>query len=306
MKILVSTVAAVNGVEQMRFSRLGILSLILLTALVGANCSFYNQVLARKDLVDGGKAYKDRKFQEAEELFRSAIARDPQGQSKEGKAAQLFLARTLHSEYIGKREDSAKAEDAIKEYKRVLAEDVKDQSSFNAVANLLENLNRDDEWLKWVTERANNEQVPPEQRAEALTKLTAKKYSCANEITDTEAVKKTVKGKDGKDMFQFSKPEDPQALETLKGCVQEGTELINKAEKLDTNSDAVWSYKANMLVQQMRAAEMEGNAQQKEALKAEAEKAKERFTELSKIRKEKEQAIEDEKKAKEAEAANKK
>ncbi len=290
----------------MRLSRLGILSLILSTILVGANCSFYNQVLARKDLVDGGKAYKDRKFQEAEELFRSAIARDPQGQTKEGKAAQLFLARTLHSEYIGNRDKPAKAEEAIKEYKNVLAEDVKDQSSFNAVANLLENLNRDDDWLKWVTERTNNEQVPPEQRAEALTKLTAKKYSCANEISDTEATKKTVKGKDGKDVFQFSKPEDPQAFETLKQCVQEGTELINRAEKLDTNSDAVWSYKANMLVQQMRVAEMEGNTQQKEALKADAEKAKERFTELAKIRKEKEEAIEAEKKAKEAEAANKK
>ncbi len=290
----------------MRLSRLGILSLILLTVLVGANCSFYNQVLARKDLVDGGKAYKDRKFQEAEGLFRSAIARDPQGQTKEGKTAQLFLARTLHSEYIGNRQVTAKAEDAIKEYKRVLAEDVKDQSSFNAVANLLENLNRNDEWLKWVTERTNNEQVPPEQRAEALTKLTAKKYSCANEISDVEAVKKTVKGKDGKDMFQFSKPENPQDLENLRQCIQEGTELINRAEKLDTNSDAVWSYKANMLVQQMRLAEMEGNMQQKEALKAEAEKAKNRFTELAKIRKDKEQAIEDEKKAKEAEAANKK
>jgi len=290
----------------MRLSRLGILSLILLTVLVGANCSFYNQVLARKDLVDGGKAYKDRKFQEAEGLFRSAIARDPQGQTKEGKTAQLFLARTLHSEYIGNRQDTAKAEDAIKEYKRVLAEDVKDQSSFNAVANLLENLNRNDEWLKWVTERTNNEQVPPEQRAEALTKLTAKKYSCANEISDVEAVKKTVKGKDGKDVFQFSKPENPQDLENLRQCIQEGTELINRAEKLDTNSDAVWSYKANMLVQQMRLAEMEGNMQQKEALKAEAEKAKNRFTELAKIRKDKEQAIEDEKKAKEAEAANKK
>ncbi len=290
----------------MRLSRLGILSLILLTVLVGANCSFYNQVLARKDLVDGGKAYKDRNFQEAEGLFRSAIARDPQGQTKEGKTAQLFLARTLHSEYIGNRQDTAKAEDAIKEYKRVLAEDVKDQSSFNAVANLLENLNRNDEWLKWVTERTNNEQVPPEQRAEALTKLTAKKYSCANEISDVEAVKKTVKGKDGKDVFQFSKPENPQDLENLRQCIQEGTELINRAEKLDTNSDAVWSYKANMLVQQMRLAEMEGNMQQKEALKAEAEKAKNRFTELAKIRKDKEQAIEDEKKAKEAEAANKK
>ena len=290
----------------MRFSRLGILSLILLTVLVGANCSYYNQVLARKDLVDGGKAYKDRKFEEAEELFRSAIARDPQGQSKEGKAAQLFLARTLHSGYIGKRENSAKAEEAIKEYKRVLAEDVKDQSSFNAVANLLENLNRGDEWLTWVTERTNNEQVPPDQRAEALTKLTAKKYSCANEISDVEAVKKTVKGKDGKDVFQFSKPQNPQDFDNLKRCVQEGSELINRAEKLDTNSDAVWSYKANMLVQQMRVAEMEGNAQQKEALKVDAEKAKERFTQLATIRKEKEQAIEDEKKRKEAEAANKK
>jgi len=292
--------------KQMRLSRLGVLPLILLTVLVGANCSFYNQVLARKDLVDGGKAYKDRKFQEAEELFRSAIARDPQGLTKEGKAAQLFLARTLHSEYIGNRDNTAKAEDAIKEYKRVLTEDVKDQSSFNAVANLLENLKRDDEWLKWVTERTNNEQVPPEQRAEALTKLTAKKYSCANEITDAEAVKKTVKGKDGKDVFQFSKPENPQDLENLRRCVQEGTELINKAEKFDTNSDAVWSYKANMLVQQMRLAEMEGNVQQKEALKVDAEKAKERFTELSKIRKEKEEAIEAEKKRKEEEAANKK
>jgi hypothetical protein len=292
--------------KQMRLSRLGILSLILSTVLVGANCSFYNQVLARKDLVDGGKAYKDRKFQEAEELFRSAIARDPQGLTNEGKTAQLFLARTLHSEYIGKRDNSAKAEDAIKEYRQVLTENVKDQSSFNAVANLLENLNRDDEWLKWVTERTNNEQVPPEQRAEALTKLTAKKYSCANEISDNEAVKKTVKGKDGKDVFQFSKPENPQDLENLRQCTQEGTELINRAEKLDTNSDAVWSYKANMLVQQMRLAEMEGNTQQKEAVKIEAEKAKERFTELSRIRKEKEEAIEAEKKAKEAEAANKK
>jgi hypothetical protein len=61
-----------------------------------------------------------------------------------------------------------------------------------------------------------------------------------------------------------------------------------------------------MLVQQMRLAEMEGNVQQKEALKVDAEKAKERFTELSKIRKEKEEAIEAEKKRKEEEAANKK
>ena len=292
----------------MRFSRLGILTVILLTVLVGANCAYYNRVITRKNLVDGGTAYKDRKFQDAEQYFRYAVSRDPEGQTAEGKAAQLFLARTLHSQFIGNRTVTSKAEDAIEEYKKVLVVDVKDQSSFNAVANLLENLNRNDEWAQWVTERANNEQVPEQQRAEALTKLAAKKYSCANEISDQDPVKKTVK-KDGKEIFQFSKPEDPATFEKFKQCVQEGLELANRAEKLDTNSDAVWSYKANMLLQQMRLAEMDGNTELRDSLKADSDKAKDRFTELAKIRKEKEDAIEAEKKAKEEKAnanANKK
>jgi hypothetical protein len=280
----------------MRFSRLGIISLILLTVLVGANCSYYNRVLARKNLVDGGTAYKNRKFDEAEQYFRYAIDRDPE--SKEGKTARLFLARTLHSQFIGDRQKTNLAEEAIKEYKGVLAADITDQSSFNAVANLLENLNRDAEWQQWITERTNNEQVPAEQRAAALTKLAAKQYSCANEISDVEPVKKTVT-KDGKQVFEFSKPQDPTTFDTFGRCVQEGSELIDRAVKLDNNSDAVWSYKANMLVQQSRLAEMSGNTQQRDALRAEADRAKERFTELATARKAKEDA---EKAAKEAQA----
>ena len=287
----------------MSFSRAGIFVVVLVTVLVGANCSYYNRVIARKNLVDGGKAYKDRKFQEAEQLFRDAVARDPE--SKEGRTAQLFLARTLHSEYIGNRSNADKAEEAIKEYKKVLEKDIKDSSSFGAVANLLENLGRQDEWLQWVTERANNEQVPPEQRAEALTKLAAKKYSCANDISDVEPVKKTVT-KEGKSEYVFTKPQDPNTFEEFKKCVAEGRDLSKKAVEFAPNSDAAWSYEANMLVQQMRQAEMEGRPQpEQEALKVEAERAKERFTELSRIKREKEEAAEAERKAKE-EAANKK
>ena len=288
----------------MRFSRLGIFVLILFAVITGANCSYYNRIITQKNLVDGAKAYKDRKFQEAEQLFRDAVARDPQGETKQGSTAQLFLARTLHSIYIGNRSNPDKANEAIQEYKKALVTDIADQSSFNAVANLLENLNRNDEWLKWVTDRADNEKVPPIQRAEALTKLAAKKYSCANDISDAEAVKKTVT-KDGKPTFVFTKPQSPEDFETLKKCTAEGTEIINKAEKLDTNNDAVWSYKANMLIQQMRIAEMEGNTAEEERLKAEAETAKDRFTELAKVKKDKEDAAAAELKAKEA-AANKK
>ena len=286
----------------MSFSRAGIFVLALLTIFIGANCSYYNRVLARKNLVDGGKAYKDRKFSDAEQLFRNAISRDPE--TLEGKTAQLFLARTLHSEYIGNRSNTGKAEEAIQEYKKVLAKDIKDNASFGAVANLLENLNRQDEWLQWVTERANNEQVPDDQRAEALTKLAAKKYSCANDISDIEPVKKTVT-KGDKSEYVFSKPQDPNTYEEFKKCVQEGSDLSDRAVKLDPNSDAAWSYKANMLVQQMRLAEMEGKTAEIDSLKQQAEQAKEKFTELAKIKREKQEA-EERRKAEEEAAANKK
>lgn len=288
----------------MRFSRIGTFILILSTIIIGANCSYYNRIITQKNLVDGAKAYKDRKFQEAEQLFRDAVARDPQGSTPQGLTAQLFLARTLHSEYIGNRSNAEKANEAIQEYKKALTVDPKDQSSFNAVANLLENLNKDDEWLQWVTDRTNNEKVPPVQRAEALTKLAAKKYSCANDISDVEPVKKTVT-KDGKPTFVFSKPQSPEDYENLKRCTAEGTEIIDKAEKLDTNSDAVWSYKANMLAQQMRIAEMDGNTAERDRFKAEAEKAKERFTELANIKKAKEDALKAEQEKKDAAASKK-
>ena len=102
----------------MRFSRIGVFVLLLTTVLIGTNCSYYNRVMARKDLVDGSKAYKDRKFPEAEKLFRQAVSRDPKGENVEGKMAQLFLARTLHSIFIGNRQDKSKAEQALRMYHR--------------------------------------------------------------------------------------------------------------------------------------------------------------------------------------------
>lgn len=293
----------------MRFSRLGIFLLLLSTVLIGANCSYYNRIIARKNLVDGGNAYKNRKFQEAEQLFRDAVARDPN--TLEGKTAQLFLARTLHSEFVGKRDDTAKAEEAIQEYKKVLAEDINSQSSYKAVGNLLENLGKTDEALNWTVQRSQNTQIKPEYRADAFSTLAAKQYSCANEITDVEAVKKTVK-KDGKDVFQFVKPANPQDYEKLKQCIQAGTEFIDQAVALEPDSvkniktvdvkslkdseinqnqdlirtfEGVWSYKASLLVQAMRLAEMDGRTAEKESFKAKSDEARNRFTELNEVEK---------------------
>lgn len=284
----------------MRISRVGILFLAVTVAISSSSCSVYNSVMARKNVVDGAEAFKGRKFDVAEDLFRTAVNRAPDG-SKEQKTAQLFLARTLHSEFAASRDKKDKATQAIEEYKKVLATDPSDNASFKAVANLYENLGQMDDWRTWVTDRANNAQVPGEQRAEAYTSLAAKENTCANDITEAPAVKKTVI-KDGKATYTFSKPENPADIETLKGCINKGTDLINKALELDKNNESVWSYKTSLLVQSMRLAEIEGRTPDKDKFKAEADTAKAEFTRLAEIARKKREEEEARKKAEEAAA----
>ena len=313
----------------MRTSRLGLLALVTLSVFLTANCSYMNRILSRKNLVEGSIAYKERKFAEAEELFRKAAARDPEGTTTEGKTAQIFLARTLHSQYIGDRTNKAKAEEAIEAYKKALAVDKNDQSSYKAVASLLDNLQRPDEWNQWVTERSNRTDIEPQNRADALTSLASRKNTCANEITDTEQTKKTVK-KDGKDVFQWVKPENPADLEQLRQCVTDGLKLIDQAVALEPDSvknaaslnvksltdqqlkqtqdlfkifESARSYKASLDAQAMRLADMESRTADRDALKAQADSGRAKFLELSN----KDKEIQDEmdaRRAAEEEAAN--
>ncbi len=317
----------------MRLSRLGIIVLIAFTILSGASCSYYNKIVARKNLVDGATAYKERKFQVAEQLFRKTVEIDPNAETMEGETAQLFLARTLHSEYISDRKNTAKAEEAVQAYQKVLAKNKNDQGSFKALASLLDTLGRKDESAQLVTERAANSSVNAEYRAEAYTSMAARQYTCANEISDIEPVKKAVK-KDGKDVYQYTKPENPDDFAKLKTCADEGIRLIDEAIKLEpaevqqmkgidvkslTPQDidakleklkifsSAWSYKANLLYQKMRIAEMDGNAAEKDSYKAKGDEARNVFTALNETEKNLEAEKDARKKAaEESKEANKK
>ena len=268
--------------------------------------------MSRKNLVDGSMAYKERKFEVAEDLFRRAAARDPEGATEEGKIAQVFLARTLHSRYIGNRGNNSLAEQAIAEYKKALTVNKNDQSSYKAVASLLENLQgvqpqRAEEWKKWVSDRAAATDIKPEYRAEALTSLAAKQNTCANEVSDTPETKKTIK-KDGKDAYQFVKPANTVDFDRMKACVDEGVKLIEQAAALEPEAvktagslnpqsmtddqlkstldllkpfESARSYRASLIIQNSRLAEMEGRDEDRDRLKAEADKAKADFTAIS-------------------------
>ena len=143
----------------MRLSRLGLLFLIAASVLLGSSCGYYSRIMSRKDLVDGSTAYRERKFADAEAMFRRAAGRDPQGTTVEGRTAQVFLARTLHSRFIGDRGKPELAEEAIKEYQKALTLNPNDQSSYKAVASLYENLQKTGDWEKWVTDRSTNTSI---------------------------------------------------------------------------------------------------------------------------------------------------
>jgi len=340
----------------MRLSRFGILLLISASVLVGTNCSYYNQIMARKNLVDGSKAYKDRKFPEAVSLFRYATSLDPSGQTLEGRMAQLSLARTLHSEYIGDRGNKGKADEALKEYqkalpmalaetgemssayekdrnseeaqRRYLASLSNVNSTTSAIASLYENLGEPDRAREWQNSVATDSKYPPTARARAFSALASKQNSCANDITDTEATKKTVQ-KDGKDVFQFTKPANAEEFTKLNQCVAEGKRLIDQAIALEPQElrtapsldasklsdtqlalnneifktfESARSYKSALLVQEMRAAEMDGRTADRDRLRVEADAAKAKFQELSDVVKKMQAEVDGRAAAKEAAA----
>jgi len=239
-----------------------------------------------------------------------AVARDPKGEYVEGQTAQLFLARTLHSMFIGNRIDKARAEEAIGEYQKALALNPNDQSSYKAVASLYENLQKTDDWQKWVTKRSTNASIEPQYRAEALTALAAKQNTCSNEISDTEATKKTIKGADGKEIYQFVKPADQAQFDKMKACVTKGQELIEQASAAEPDSirnakstdlksltdeqlkqlldsvkifESTRSYRASLAIQASRLAEMEGRNADRDKLKTEADTYRKDYTDLSEI-----------------------
>lgn len=209
--------------------------------------------------------------------------------TEKGNSAQIAKAQTLYSDFYNNRTNKAKAEKAVTEYKKVLAQNISNQKAFNAVAELYDSLNQTEKWKKWVSERAENPKVPAYQRAEAYMRLASQQNVCANDITEMPDVKKLIQ-KDGKPTFTFTKPANPKDLETLKNCVQKGTELINKSIALDKESDSAWSYKTILLVQSARLAEMEGRITDKNRLTPEIEMAKAEFIRLAKIRRGKKEA----------------
>lgn len=267
---------------------------VLAAAALASGCGFVNNLRAKNQLNEGARAYKDRRYTEAQGHFSRALELSP-----EQKNARFFIARSIHAQYkpgVEAEPNVAKAREAIKAYQDVLAADPENEEAYNAVVYLYRAIKDEQKEREWLVQRANLETAKPEKRSQAFTVLASKQWQCSFNVTEQKDNMVTVM-KDDKATIQYKKPKEQKDFDEAVKCATEGLQLAEKAISLDSNSEQAWSYKTNLLLEMVKLAKMDNNTDRAAEYQKQADAAQQRTTQLNEANKRKR---EEDEKAKEA------
>jgi tetratricopeptide (TPR) repeat protein len=275
----------------MKLSQARIAIALALLIATSSGCGVINRIRAKNELNEAARSYREGNFVEAEQHSRKALELDPNS-----KAAPLFIARTIHAQYrpgVASPENIAKAREAIEAYKKILEADPQNEEAYKAIAFLYERIKEEDTLRDWIISRANDSKADADKRAEAYIVLASKDWNCSFQITEPNKVTTVT---DGKATVSYKKPKEQKDFDTAQSCVKRGLEEIENALRFDSNSEAAWSYKTNLLLEAAKLAEMDGKTDQKAILDKQREEAQKRTNQLSEANKKK-QAEEEAQKA---------
>jgi tetratricopeptide (TPR) repeat protein len=217
---------------------------------------------ARAELAEGARVYREGDFAAAERHFRRAFELDP----AVSKHIKLFIARAVQQQYrpgVQTPENVAAGERAVEAYGEVLREDPSSEDAWKATVFLYGQMKNDEKVREMLTQRAEDESVAPEKRAEALVILASKKWQCSYDVTEQKENKVTVNEPE-RVLIIYKMPTDRALFEQARGCVAEGLALSERALTLAPEHASGWSYKANLLREAGKLAEMEGDLAAKE------------------------------------------
>jgi tetratricopeptide (TPR) repeat protein len=239
----------------MKLSRTSIAALLVALVAVSGGCTLVNRVRAKNALNEGARAYKDGRFADAEEKFRSAFDLDPSQ-----KNAPVFIARAVQQQYkpgVQTPENLAFGEKAVAEYQKILDRDPTNEDAYKAIVFLYGQMKRDEKVNELLASRAQNGPTP-KAKAEALTILASKQWNCSYEITEQKE-NKTTENKPDKILIHYRKPANQADYDKAQQCTTEGLKLAEQATALDPNNPNAWSYKTNLLREKSKLAEMAGD-----------------------------------------------
>jgi tetratricopeptide (TPR) repeat protein len=274
----------------MKFSLSRVGATLILALLVAATggCSLVNKIRAKNELNETARSYKAGQFEEAEQHAKRALYLDPKNPT-----APIFIARVIHQQYkpgVDQPDNIQRAKDAIEAYQRVLQQDPNNEEAYKAISVLYAAIKDDADLRAWITKRANDSNQPSEKRAEAYAILAGKDWDCSYKVTELPDVKQT-SNEPGNVKVTYKKPAQKD-FDTIHQCVVRGLEEADTAIKYDPNSESAWSYKANLLLEAAKQAEMDGKADQKATYEKQAKTAQDRAGQLAEEQRKKEEAAE--------------
>ena len=219
-----------------------------------------NKVRAEFDA--GSRQYREGNFAKAEEHFRKTLELDP-----EHKNAPLFLARAIQEQFkpgdTG-AENLAKGEEAVEAYRRILAKNPANEDAFNSIISLYRAMRNEEKARESLLERAGDASLPLGKRAGIYSRLTNEDWQCSSNVTEQKDNKETDQQPD-KVIVKYKMPADSNEFYKARQCVTRGLEVAEQWLQLTPQNAQAWSYKANLLRESSKLAEMEGDASQKEA-----------------------------------------
>jgi tetratricopeptide (TPR) repeat protein len=272
----------------MKLSQTRIAIALAILVATTSGCGVINRIRAKNQLNEAARAYREGKFDEAEQHSREAATLDP-----ENKTAPMFIARTIHAQYrpgVQSPENIAKAQKAIEAYQKILEANPKDEEAYKAIAYLYGATKEDEKLRQWIASRAASENTDPEKRAEAYIVLASKDWDCSFKITELPTNKvTTIDPTNNKATVSYKKPKDQKDFDSAQMCVKQGLAEAESAIKFDPNNESAWSYKTNLLLEASKLAEMDGKTDVKAEYQKQYEVALKRTTELSAAQKKKEE-----------------
>jgi tetratricopeptide (TPR) repeat protein len=221
------------------------IALIAALATLGSGCEYARKVIAKDKLNQGAIEYNKGNYRNAQEFFKDASGTDPNNPN-----TWLCLGATLVKDYRKEIDEAKKknfANQALEVYQKALSLANGNCSvidnALSYVAVIHDDMKNTEEWRKTMLDRATNECMKKDTRAQSFYGLGVNYWQCSYDQTTRYQDKALF----NTDQFHYRKMDySPEALadrQKAQACVTKGFEYFEKALEIDPEYTQAMFYK---------------------------------------------------------------
>jgi Tfp pilus assembly protein PilF len=221
------------------------IAVIAALATLGSGCEYARKVIAKDKLNQGMIEYNKGNYRNAQEFFKDASGTDPNNAN-----TWLCLGATLVKDYRKEIDEAKKknfANQALEVYQKALSLANGNCSvidnALSYVAVIHDDMKNTEEWRKTMLDRATNECIKKETRAQSFYGLGVNYWQCSYDQTTRYQDKALF----NTDQFHYRKMDySPEALadrQKAQACVTKGFEYFEKALEIDPEYTQAMFYK---------------------------------------------------------------